>query len=73
MRPELEEIRLLESYLQGTLTEEQQLDIEIRLLWNEEWQHKLAAQQLAYQAIRYSGRKQLRDELDAIHTRLFGA
>lgn len=73
MRPELEEIKLLESYLQGTLTEEQELDIEVRLLWNKDWQAKLAAQQLTYQTIQQAGRKQLRAELEAIHHRLFGA
>ncbi|RRB07295.1 hypothetical protein [Larkinella rosea] len=72
MRPELEEVQLLESYLQGNLSEEQSLDVSVRLLWNQEWQQKLAAQKLAYQALRLAGRQQLRRELDAIYVRLFG-
>lgn len=72
MRPELEEVHLLEAYLQGTLSEEQQLDVSVKLLWNQDWQQKLTAQKLAYQALRLAGRQQLRRELDAIYGRLFG-
>jgi hypothetical protein len=63
---------LLESYLQGALTEEKRVDVAVRLLWNRDWQQKLAAQKLAYHALRLVGRRQLRRELDAIHLRLFG-
>ncbi|MFC5407764.1 hypothetical protein ACFPMF_00480 [Larkinella bovis] len=72
MRPELEEIQLLEAYLQGTLPEEQRTDVAVRLLWNQDWQQKVAAQQLAYQAVRLAGRQQLRQELESIYRRLFG-
>ncbi|GAB3938757.1 hypothetical protein [Larkinella terrae] len=72
MRPELEEVQLLESYLRGTLSEEQRIEVNVRLLWNPDWQQKLAAQKLAYQALRLAGRQQLRRELDAIYLRLFG-
>ncbi|GAB3900464.1 hypothetical protein GCM10028803_23390 [Larkinella knui] len=72
MRPELEEVQVLEDYLQGNLNEEQRMDVAVRLLWNQDWQQKLAAQKLAYQALRMAGRQQLRRELDAIYTRLFG-
>ena len=72
MRPELEEVQLLEAYLHGTLPEEQRIDVSVRLLWNPDWQQKLAAQKLAYQALRLAGRQQLRRELDAIYVRLFG-
>jgi hypothetical protein len=72
MRPELEEIQLLEAYLANTLSEAQRIDVEVRLLWDQEWQRKFSYQELAYQAIRYAGRKQLRRELDSIHARLFG-
>ena len=71
MRPQLEEIRLLEAYVQGTLSEEQRIESEIRLLWDQEWQGQLAAQQLAYRALHLAGRGQLRRELNAIHARLF--
>ena len=72
MRPELEEIQLLEHYLSGRLGEEQEQELEIRLLWDQEWQQQVAQQQLAYRAIREAGRQQLRHELQAIHQKLFG-
>jgi len=72
MRPELEEMQLLEGYVQKTLAEEQRIDVSIRLLWDQVWQRNLAAQQTAYRALRLAGRQQLRHELNAIHARLFG-
>lgn len=72
MRPELEEMQLLENYVQGTLPEEQHIQVSVRLLWDRLWQRNLAAQQTAYQALRQAGRQQLRRELNAIHSRLFG-
>jgi hypothetical protein len=72
MRPQLEDIQLLEGYLQCTLSAEQRTDVEIRLLWDREWQQNLAAQQMTYQALLAAGRQQLRRELEAIHARLFG-
>ena len=72
MRPELEEIQKLEAFLNGRLEEEQELEIEIRMLWDQEWKQQVALQQLSYQAIREAGRERLRHELQAIHYRLFG-
>ncbi|GAB3282318.1 hypothetical protein GCM10027347_58530 [Larkinella harenae] len=72
MRPELEEVQLLEAYLQGSLPEDQRIDVSVRLLWNRDWQQNVAAQKLAYQALRLAGRQQLRQELDAIYIRHFG-
>jgi hypothetical protein len=71
MRPELEEIRLLEDYLQDNLPGEQHQHVAIRLLWDRVWQRNLTAQQTAYRALRLAGRQQLRQELKAIHARLF--
>ncbi|PSR56859.1 hypothetical protein AHMF7605_26845 [Adhaeribacter arboris] len=71
MRPELEEIKQLENYLKNNLPEEQTLELEIRLLWDLDWQRALAQQKLAYQALRVAGREQLRKELKAIHQRLY--
>ena len=71
MRPELENIKLLEAYITGTLPEEQAIDTEIRLLWDGQWQQNLAAQRVSYEALREAGRQQLRLELKAVHTRLF--
>lgn len=72
MRPELKEIQLLENFLGSRLAEEEELEVEIRLLWDQQWQQKVAHQQLAYHAIREAGRQQLRLELQAIHQKLFG-
>lgn len=72
MRPELEEVKLLEEYMQKRLPDDQQQDISIRLLWDKIWQHKLIAQETAYNALRLAGRQQLRNELESIHSRLFG-
>ena len=72
MRPELEEIRLLEDYLHDNLPEEQHQHVSVRLLWDWVWQRNLAAQQTAYRALKLAGRRQLRQELESIHARLFG-
>ena len=72
MRPELEEVKLLENYLHCGLPEEGQMEVEIRLLWDQEYEKRFLAQQVAYQALQQAGRQQLRRELRAIHTRLFG-
>jgi hypothetical protein len=72
MRPQLETMQRLEGYLRGTLDEEERVEVEVRLLWDREWQHGLAAQQTAYQALRVTGRQRLRQQLQSIHARLFG-
>jgi hypothetical protein len=71
MRPQLEDIKLLEDYLRKLLPREQMQEVEIRLLWDREWQQHLFTQQKAYESIRNEGRRQLRQELQAIHFRLF--
>jgi hypothetical protein len=55
MRPLLDEVQLLEEYLKGTLPEDQQLDVAVRLLWDQDLQQKQARQQLAYKALRLFG------------------
>lgn len=72
MRPELETMQRLEGYLRGTLDEEERVEVEVRLLWDREWQEGLAAQQTAYQALRAAGRQRLLQQLQWIHARLFG-
>ncbi|KAA5548614.1 hypothetical protein [Adhaeribacter rhizoryzae] len=71
MRPALEEIKTLEAFVNGSLPEEESQELEIRLLWDEYFKQKFQLQQLAYRAIQDAGRQQLRQELKAIHTRLF--
>lgn len=72
MRPELEEIHVLEDFLHGQLPEEAAIEIEIRLLWDQAWKNKVELQRLSYQAIREAGRQQLRQELNTMHQKLFG-
>ncbi len=62
---------MLEALLGGQLQEEQEQELEIQLLWDQALQQKVALQQVAYQAIQEAGRKQLRQELQSIHRRLF--
>jgi monoamine oxidase len=71
MRPQLEDIKLLEQYMHKLLPLEKRQEVDIRLLWDKEWQQNLYSQQRAYQAICEEGRKQLKQELEAIHSRLF--
>jgi len=73
MRPALEEIKTLEAFVNGSLPEAESQELEIRLLWDEYFKQKLQLQQLAYQAIQNAGRQQLRQELKAIHNRLFSS
>ena len=72
MRPQLVEIQELEAYLHGTLSGQRRMTVEIRLLWDREWQQALAAQKMAYKALKEAGRHQLHRELTALHERLFG-
>ncbi len=72
MRPELEEVAYIDAYLHGRLPEEEQMSVEIRMLWDQAWKQKVEQQQMAYKALRQAGRQQLRLELNAIHNRLFG-
>jgi hypothetical protein len=65
-------MRVVEAFLGGGLAEEQAVDLEIRLLWDEAFRGQVERQRLAYQAIRALGRQHLRQELQTIHDRLFG-
>ena len=73
MRPALAELETLEAYISGTLPADKGQDVEIKLLWDQEYRQSLALQQLAYQALHAAGRAQLRNEIKAIHARLFPA
>lgn len=72
MRPQLEDIQVLEAYLHNKLGDQKRMEVEIRLLWDEDWKQKLALQKSAYMALRQAGRQKLRHELHIIHVRLFG-
>ncbi|MBF9223488.1 hypothetical protein [Hymenobacter ruricola] len=72
MRPELERLRLIEQQLQGGPAALPADEWNLRLLLDGELQADAAAQQQLYQGLRLAGRRQLRQELVEIHTRLYG-
>jgi hypothetical protein len=71
MRPALAELETLEAYISGTLPADREQDVEIKLLWDQDYKQSFVLQKLAYQALKAAGRAQLREELKAIHARLF--
>lgn len=69
MRPELERLRRIEQLLTGTepaATWEQELRLDPTLAADAEAQRQL------YQALHMAGQRQLRQELNIIHARLYG-
>ena len=69
MRPELERMQLIEDYLHQVMTPDQTDDMEIRLLLDDSLREDTHRQQQFYTAIRSEGRRQLRRELESIHSR----
>jgi hypothetical protein len=72
MRPELERLQLIEQQLLPGLTAMPPADWNLRLLLDSDLADDAATQQQLYQGLRLAGRHQLRRELAAIHTRLYG-
>jgi hypothetical protein len=71
MSPSLRDIALLEAYLKKQLSEEEAADVRLRLLLEPDLADQLQQQKRTYQVIRQSGRRQLRHELEQLHTELF--
>lgn len=71
MSPSLRDIALLEAYLKRQLSEEEAADVRLRLLLEPDLADQLQQQKRTYQVIRLSGRRQLRRELEQLHTELF--
>lgn len=71
MRPELERLHLIEQHLLGPATPADAVVWEARLLLDPALRAEAEAQRGLYAGIRAAGRQQLRQELDAMHERLF--
>jgi hypothetical protein len=72
MRPELERLRLIEQQLLHGPAALPAEDWNLRLLLDGELAADTRAQQQLYRGLRLAGRHQLRQELTAIHSRLYG-
>lgn len=71
MRPELERLRYLEQHLLGQLPASAPAWA-VQVLLDPELAADAAAQRQLYQGLRLAGRRQLRQELKAIHQQLYG-
>jgi len=71
MRPELERLSLIEQQLLNGPAAVPAAEWQLRLLLDGELPADAAAQQQLYRGLRAAGRRQLRRELSAIHTRLY--
>lgn len=71
MSPSLRNIALLEAYLQKQLPPETAEQVRIRLLKDTKLADQLEQQQQTYRLIRQSGRRQLKRELEHLHSDLF--
>lgn len=73
MRPELERLHLIEQQLLRTPAALPADEWHLRQLFDAELAVDAAAQQQLYHGLRLAGRRQLRRELQLIHTRLYAA
>ena len=71
MRTSLNEIRQIEKYLLRQLSTEEALVFEARLLTNPVLKANAYLQQKVYQLLRIYHRKKLKEEVEAVHQRLF--
>jgi hypothetical protein len=71
MRTSLNKIQQAEAYLQGKLPAGDKLVFETRMLLNPAMQEDIISQQKVYDIVQAYSRKQLKAEIEAIHTRLF--
>lgn len=71
MRTSLNQIKLIEAQLSGSLTAEDALLCEAHALLDPEWNDKIAQQQQAQRLVLLYGRQQLRSTIQAVHDELF--
>lgn len=64
-------IQLIEQYLQGRLSPSEQLLFEARMIAHPELRTEVRLQEKVYRLIRMYHRKKLKEELEAVHQRLF--
>ncbi|TGE21352.1 hypothetical protein E5K00_13765 [Hymenobacter aquaticus] len=69
MRPALERLRRLEHHLLGRPTAAEAAQWQVQLLTDPELAADADAQRQLYHALREAGRRQLRQELELIHSR----
>lgn len=71
MRTSLTDIKQAEAWLQGTLTPQDSLLFEARILTNPLLRANVALQKKVLALLRFYHRKKLKEELEAVHQRLF--
>ncbi|PJJ52993.1 hypothetical protein [Hymenobacter chitinivorans] len=69
MRPALDQLRLIEHHLLGCPTPAEAAQWQVRLLTDPELATDAMAQRQLYQTLHEAGRRQLRQELELIHSR----
>jgi len=72
MRISLNDIRSIENYLEGTLTPEESLVFQAKLLSDPVLKWNVYVQQKVYSILHLYHRKKLKEEAETIHQRLFG-
>ena len=73
MRPSPRNIQLIEAYLSGRLSPEDQKGFQQRLVLDSQLFDRVRQQEYTYRLVHLSGRRRLRRELDQIHRELFNA
>ena len=71
MRTSLNQIKLIEAQLSGSLTTEDALLCEANALLDPEWENKIAQQRQAQRLVLLYGRQQLRNNIQSVHEELF--
>lgn len=71
MRTSLNEIQAIEAFVEQQLPPQDRLAFEARMLVDKTLREKVEQQRHTYRVIKTYGRKQLRLELESIHTELF--
>lgn len=67
----MSETQYLENYLMGTLAPEENLVMDARLLLDADLHDKVMWQQRTYELVKTYSRKQLKMEIEKVHTKLF--
>ncbi|MES2678978.1 MAG: hypothetical protein V4635_03795 [Bacteroidota bacterium] len=67
----MNETQLIENYLFDRLSPEDKLLMDARLLVNNELREKILWQNQSYQLVNQHGRKKLREEIEALSTKIF--
>lgn len=73
MRTSLNEIQQIENHLFNKLTNEEEVLFQVKLLLNDDLPENLRSQKKAYEVIQAYGRKQIMQELESAHRKLFSS